>query len=73
MLSYTADPGDPNIGSFLGIEIASGGGQLNFDNLSVSNDAIGTNPVPEPASMLLLGTGLLGLARYGRKKKFFKK
>lgn len=34
--------------------------------------AVATNVVPEPSTMLLLGSGLIGLLAYGRKK-FFKK
>ncbi|MDA8418421.1 MAG: PEP-CTERM sorting domain-containing protein [Desulfobacteraceae bacterium] len=47
-------------------------GWVNYDNLNlavrISGDT-GNNPVPEPATMLLMGTGLAGLIGARRKNK----
>lgn len=66
VLSYTALEGDSNVGSNLGIRISANGKQLDFDNLQLTNHS-----VPEPATLLFLGLGLIGLTGFSRKR--FKK
>jgi len=50
------------------IELSSSRFTLDYDN-----DTAPTNPVPEPATMLLMGTGLVGMVVVSRRKRFYKK
>ena len=46
---------------------------ITHDAANITSFDAGISPVPEPTTMLLLGSGLIGLARFGRKKLLFKK
>ena len=44
-----------------------------WEDMTVFANDVQPAPVPEPASMMLFGTGLIGLAAFTRRKLYFKK
>lgn len=71
-LTLSFDTGTPEaadlIGDTLGIRFTHlGGYQVNFDNVTLSNDTYAS--VPEPSTLLLLGAGLVGLGIARRRKR----
>lgn len=65
--SFTALAGDPGLGNALRIALSAGGVQSDFDNVRLDASPAAAGNVPEPATLLLVGSALAGLGALRRR------
>jgi hypothetical protein len=69
VVSFTSQNNVPGTISAILAEVTNPNGSGFTDSVSVTYDSTATSTVPEPASLSMMGFGLLGLGLIGRRKR----